>query len=97
MNRGVPQELVTYINRGIPCPDFSFFLDVRPQVLLQRLKARDGEKLKFEESAETAINNIREAFLSLQPHLRLLDGELPQEQVTAKMVEIIDAARSMHT
>jgi hypothetical protein len=57
---------------------------------------RDGEKLKFEESAE-AINNTREAFLSLQPHLRLLDGELPQEQVTAKMVEIIDAAGSMHT
>lgn len=94
-SRGVPQDFILYINQGILAPDFSFFLDVRPDILLQRLVARDGETLKFEERAQSRIHNIRQNFLSLQPHLQIINGELPQDVVTANMIEIIDSFRSI--
>ena len=34
-------------------------------------------------------------FLSLQPDLRIINGELPQDVVTANMIEIIDSFRSV--
>lgn len=94
-NRGVPQDFVLYINQGIPAPDFSFFLDVRPDILLERLIARDGEALKFEERAQSRIHKIRQNFLALQPNLQIINGELPQDVVTANMIEIIDSFRSV--
>jgi len=90
--RGVADKFVEYINRGIPRPDHTFFLDVPAAVLLKRLQERDGNALKFEEKSEHKLNELRSAFLSFKDLFTVIDGEQPKETIATQIINCVSLA-----
>lgn len=80
--RGVAPGFVAQINRGIPKPDLSVFLDVPAETVMARLKRRDGDKLKYEERDVSKIAEMLSRFRSMTAHLSMIAGDAPPEQVT---------------
>lgn len=51
------------LNRGLMLPDFTFYIDVPPEVALERIMKRDGKSYKKEETDISFINKVRDCFL----------------------------------
>jgi dTMP kinase len=90
-HRGVDPQLLADINRGIPRPDYSFYLSVPVPELLRRLHERDGDKLKHEEKSADRIESITRTYEELGSALTVIDGTLSQEQVTKSILEHIES------
>ena len=93
-HRGVPPAEVVALNAGIPEPDVAVFLDAPPGLLQERIRARDGALLKYEEQAEASLGSIRDAFLRMRSGLVVLDARLEPTRVSAELVALL-AQRGM--
>jgi len=82
IHRGVDAQFLTTINQGVPRPHFAFYLDVPTETLVQRLRARDGADLKFEERSPDRIASITSTYEEMGPHLIGIDGSRPADEVT---------------
>lgn len=85
IHRGVDPEFLVTINQGVPRPRHAFYLDVRTETLLHRLRLRDGDNLKFEERDPKRIESITSTYDAMGSHLTRIDGARPPEQVTDAM------------
>ncbi|WP_316186557.1 MULTISPECIES: dTMP kinase [unclassified Bradyrhizobium] len=74
LHRGVEFELLVNINKGIPRPDFAFYLRLPPAALLARLRQRDGTNLKFEERSLDRVASIVGVYEQMGAHLIPVDG-----------------------
>ncbi len=81
LHRGVDADFLTTINTGIPRPDHAFFLDVPTRVLAERLRARDGDALQFEERSTDRIESIVRRYHEMGPLLTRIDGNRPIDEV----------------
>ncbi len=67
--RGVSLQFLADINRGVPRPDLALYLSVPPDLLLRRLRQRDGEKLKFEERSVAVVQAMIAHYAIFDAHL----------------------------
>lgn len=89
------QEWLSQLNRYLPEPDLTLFMDVRPEVALRRVRARDAEP-KWEELDLVRIAAARSAYLE-QPWgprdtYRIVDAERPLEDIAADVRQIVATA-----
>ena len=54
---------LTSLNEGLLLPDFTFYIDVPPEVALSRIVERDGKSTKKEESDFVFMKKVRSCFL----------------------------------
>lgn len=85
-HRGVPPNEIITLNAGIPRPHLALFLDAPPDVLQERIRARDGGLLKKEEQSSESLASIRETFLRMRGELEILDVREDPPQVAAELV-----------
>lgn len=65
MARGVNDfEWLHSLNRYVPMPDITFYIDIDVETALKRIIARDGKVTKKEETDIETMNRVREVFLS---------------------------------
>lgn len=86
--RGLPLDLVRELN-GIATgglePDYTFLLDLPPEVALRRTVFRD----RFEGEGISFLRNVREAYLELIKEVRngyVIDATLPPEEVCREIL-----------
>lgn len=93
--RGLPLELVQHLNRlatGGLEPDYTFLLDLPPEVAA----ARTGERDRFEAQGPVFQARVREAYLELirgVPNGYVIDATLPPEEVCQRILERLPLAR----
>jgi len=85
VHRGVDAGFLATINRGVPRPQFAFYLDVPTPTLVERLRKRDGDNLKFEERSPERISSITATYREMGNHLVTIDGSQGEEAVTEQM------------
>ncbi|MFM0170602.1 dTMP kinase [Paraburkholderia sediminicola] len=85
IHRGVDVNFLITINRGVPRPNFAFYLDVPTATLVERLRMRDGDNLKFEERSPDRIESITSTYKDMGFHLIRVDGSMPPKVVTDMM------------
>jgi dTMP kinase len=83
------------INRAVPEPDVTLYLDVPPDVAVTRILARDGASQKREELDTSRMARVREIFLS-QPwgrseRFRVVDATLGPDEVWQQIWSTIEA------
>ena len=65
MARGINDfKWLQSLNRYVPIPDLTFYLDVDPVEAVRRIIARDGKSQKKEETDLQAMNTVRNVFIS---------------------------------
>lgn len=89
LHRGVDPQTIIETNKGVPRPDYSFYLDVPSAVLIERLYRRDGTKLKFEEQSEDRINSIVKSYTNMGKYIHIIDGNKKVELVTQDIKNIL--------
>lgn len=87
VHRGIEAEFLATINGGLPRPDLAFYLHMTTDALLQRLRERDGDDLKFEEQSPDRIESITSVYARMGNALTQVDGSLPAEAVTMQLWE----------
>ncbi|AKJ29769.1 dTMP kinase [Caldimonas brevitalea] len=85
IHRGVDPAFLVTLNQGVPRPDFAFFLDLPTASLIERLRSRDGDKLKFEERSPERIEAIVSIYRGMAGQLIRVDGAQSREAVTAAL------------
>ncbi len=92
--RGLPLELVRRLNdlatEGLR-PDYTFLLDLPPEVAL----ARTGDRDRFEAEGLSFYIRVREAYLELirkEPNGYVIDATLPPAEVTRRILERLPLA-----
>jgi len=82
------------INRYIPYPDLTLFVDVPATVALERIRGR-GDEPRWEELDERRVNAIRSAYQDQawgeDPGYHHLDGTLPVADLAEQIAELADA------
>jgi dTMP kinase len=87
------------LNRYMPRPDLTIYLDIRPQTAVDRVRAR-GDRPRWEELDLARAQRARTAFLT-QPwgkheQYLCLDGELPLETVSEQVSKLVDELLERH-
>lgn len=73
--RGLEIDYLKSLYGSIRQPDLTVFLDIKPEVTIERIKNRDGQ-LKFEEKDTTIFNLVRQTFQEVMPEEALImNGE----------------------
>jgi dTMP kinase len=93
VHRGVDAEFLTTANNGIPRPDHAFYLEVPTEELQQRLRARDGANLQFEEKSADRIGSILRSYEEMEDELVVVDGSAPADEITAKLLTHLSVGR----
>jgi dTMP kinase len=76
--RGLPLEFLRAINPLIPRPDLTILLDAPAQLSRERVQARDGEVLKFEERRLAFMEEVRASLRKNHDEsFLILDANLP--------------------
>lgn len=88
VHRGVDLDFILQINRGIRRPDYAIYIDVPTNTLLDRLRKRDGEKLKYEERSATVIDEIKREFTKLREFLSFVDGTAEPDAISKTIRQI---------
>jgi dTMP kinase len=63
--RGIDHATLASLNVGVPSPDLVVLLDIDPAVARERVRARDGTVVKFEETSLAFMEDVRRRFLDL--------------------------------
>jgi dTMP kinase len=92
VHRGVDVDFLATINSGIPRPDFAFYLHLPTAALMQRLRRRDGNDLKFEERSVDRIASITRVYDDMGDLLIRIDGTAAAKAVTDAMWTLCGAA-----
>lgn len=83
MARGVADlPWLMSINRAVPEPDATFYLDVPPEIAVARVAARDGSAGKREELDVARMSRVRDVFVS-------------ESWGTSERFHVIDATQSV--
>lgn len=73
MARGIDDfKWLHELNRFVPMPDITFYIDIDVKTALQRIIARDGKATKKEETDFNTMSKVREVFLQ-QPWGKIQD------------------------
>lgn len=89
--RGLETDYVKYLNGEIRIPDVTVFLDLDPEITLNRIIKRDGKLVKYEERDSSMFKKIRLFFKEVLPEDALIiDGTLDSEQIHKTIVEEIN-------
>ncbi|CAM3786794.1 dTMP kinase (plasmid) [Agrobacterium radiobacter] len=96
-SRGIDPGFILAINQGIPRPDCAIYLDVKAEIVRERLLARDGEKLKLEENSIETINRVMENFRSLAPELNIVAAQAEREEVFRQVWQLAAPASGLTT
>jgi len=91
VHRGVDLDFLVTINAGIPRPDYAFYLDLPVAALLARLRARDGNDLKFEERSAARVESITRVYHELGDLLIRVDGTQQAHVVTEQLWSLTGA------
>lgn len=99
MARGI-QDLawLMSINRSVPAPDVTLYLDIAPKDAVERVLARDGSSRKREELDVARMSQVREIFLS-QPwggseRYHVIDAARHPDDVWNQIRDVVDAPRA---
>lgn len=89
-SRGLPMEWVEVINRPAITPDLTIFIDVPPEVGLER-KNSSKKADKFDQDLELQ-KKVRKTYKELaeEREMPLIDGTLPKEQVQEKIRDEVE-------
>lgn len=87
IHRGIPSSFISEINKGLPKPDYAFYLNVPPEVLRKRLINRDRGCLKYEEQEIDRIASIIGAYEMMYPLLININGNQEIHQVTCEIMK----------
>lgn len=96
-SRGIDPEFIRTINQGIPRPDCAIYLDVKAEIVRERLLARDGDKLKHEENSIETINRVMGNFRSLAPELNIVAAQAEREEVFREIWQLVAPASDVTT
>lgn len=89
--RGLEVDYVKYLNGEIRIPDVTVFLDLDPEVTLNRIVKRDGKLVKYEERDSSMFKKIRLFFKEVLPENALIiDGTLDPEQIHKTIITEIN-------
>lgn len=81
------------INKYLPLPDITFYFDIDPIIALNRVKCRDGNKIKAEESNLQILNDAREAFVKeiwgKNKDFVLIDANQSEEKIHIEVMRIL--------
>ncbi len=86
-HRGVDPNFLIEINGGVTRPDFSFYLEVPTEALLQRLRARDGDSLKHEEKSSQRIDSIKARWTAMKSLLAVMDGTGQPAEISQRIYD----------
>lgn len=81
-HRGVDDNFLITINRPVLRPDVAAFLEVPVATLIERLIARDGADLKFEERSPERISSILAYWSQLRGIVDFVDGARSPPEIT---------------
>lgn len=90
-HRGIEPDFLVEINSTVPRPDFSFYLEVPTDVLLKRLRDRDGDNLKHEEKSAERVNSIKARWTAMRDLLTVIDGSERPAVITERLHAICSA------
>jgi dTMP kinase len=98
MARGLPLEFLRAINPGVPRPELTVLLDVSPSAARERVRARDGAVLKYEERQLQFMQEVRRGLLDVADESFLvLDGMAPvaetQALIRARVARMLEMRR----
>jgi dTMP kinase len=86
-------EWIRALNRYLPAPDLTIYLDVPPEVALERIRAR-GDVPRWEEVDLDRMRAIRANFVNQSwgatPNYHVLDGLAPLDRLSAHIAELAD-------
>ena len=84
--RGMDINDIKNLYGSIRKPDLTVFLDIKPEITIKRIQARDGH-LKYEEKDPSIFINVREAFRTVLPEDALIiDGERDPQDIHSEIV-----------
>lgn len=87
IHRGIESTFISEINKGLPRPDYAFYLNVPPKVLKQWLMKRDKGCLKYEEQEIDRIASITSVYEKMHPQLININGNQEIHQVTYDIIK----------
>ncbi|KHF37798.1 dTMP kinase [Halalkalibacter okhensis] len=89
--RGIEPNLIKKLNYGVRRPDVIFFLDINPELTLQRISERDGSRTKYEERSVDIFIKVRDAFLqdALPEEAFILNAAEPPLRIHEKIVNTV--------
>jgi dTMP kinase len=88
--RGVDESFVWTINRDVEAPDLTVLTDIDPALARERVIARDGIVLKFEERSLAFMETVRQVFLkNATSKFLVLDGREPAAQLHEQVVSAV--------
>lgn len=93
VHRGVAPDFLAIINHGVPRPDSAFFLKVPTPILIDRLRQRDVNNLKFEERSPDRIESITSIYQQMGDQLVTINGTQSADAVTDQMWSVCMAKR----
>ena len=93
-HRGLDPDFLVEINSTVPRPDFSFYLNAPTDVLLKRLRDRDGDKLKHEEKSPDRVDSIKARWTAMQSLLTVVDATESPADITERLYAICTAGSS---
>ena len=85
---GVPQEWIRKLHEKVRKPDVVIFIDIEPEISLQRRRTRPDDRL---EKAEL-LNKVRDAYRAMAKSegFFVLNGNRAKEEVFADVKKIVD-------
>ena len=85
------------INRSVPVPDLTLFLDVAPVLSCQRIIKRDGTSRKRQELDQEFLTRMRAAYIEQPwgpdylPRYVIIDGSSPADIVEQQIRDAVDS------
>jgi dTMP kinase len=89
--RGIERPRLIQMASNLPKPDISFFLDVPPLLLTERLSARPTHAVTFEERRPVGFAAARACYMHYRSYFHMLDGTLPAPVIAQRAVSEIRA------
>lgn len=92
----IGMSAVTWLNAGFRAPDLTLFLELAPEICLQRVQARGGARERFEalDRLRLVHDNYQSVLVtcrSLGERIARIDASVSQEQVHALVVGEVEA------
>ncbi|MGG4145726.1 dTMP kinase [Paenibacillus algorifonticola] len=84
--RGMDINDIKNLYGSIRKPDLTVFLDIKPEITIKRIQARDGH-LKYEEKDPSIFIHVREAFQEVLPEDALIiNGERDPQDIHSEII-----------
>lgn len=85
-------EWISALNRYLPQPDLTIYLDITPETSAVRIESR-GDLLRWEEADVERMSRVRRAYLDQpwgqHPDYHIMDAERSPDEVNADIVRLV--------